>query len=58
MINGKVMDYKMEDYKRKKKSDKAKRNKELYGKYTAKKIRQREAAVTRFKVEIWSNFSE
>jgi hypothetical protein len=26
----------MEDYKRKKKSDKAKRNKELYGKYNPK----------------------
>ena len=30
----------MEDYKRKKKSDKARRNKELYGKYNSKKIRQ------------------
>lgn len=30
----------MEDYKRKKKSDKAKRNKDLYGKYNSKKIRQ------------------
>lgn len=29
----------MEDYKRKKKSDKAKRNKELYGKYSSKHIR-------------------
>jgi hypothetical protein len=32
----------MEDYKRKKKSDKAKRNKDLYGKYTSKKIRELE----------------
>lgn len=32
----------MEDYKRKKKSDKAKRNKELNGKYNSKKIRQME----------------
>lgn len=32
----------MEDYKRHKKSDKAKRNKELYGKYNSKKIRQME----------------
>jgi hypothetical protein len=30
----------MEDYKRKKKSDKAKRNKELYGKYNPKHIRK------------------
>lgn len=30
----------MEDYKRKKKSDKAKRKKELNGKYNSKKIRQ------------------
>lgn len=30
----------MEEYKRKKKSDKARRNKELYGKYNSKKIRQ------------------
>jgi hypothetical protein len=29
----------MEEYKRKKKSDKARRNKELYGKYNSKKIR-------------------
>jgi hypothetical protein len=43
VIIRKVMDYKMEDYKRKKKSDKAKRNKELYGKYNTKKIRQMEA---------------
>lgn len=33
----------MEDYKRKKKSDKAKRNKELNGKYNSKKIRQIES---------------
>lgn len=32
----------MEDYKRKKKSDKAKRTKDLYGKYTSKKIRELE----------------
>jgi hypothetical protein len=30
----------MEDYKRKRKSDKARRNKELYRKYNSKKIRQ------------------
>lgn len=30
----------MEDYKRKKKSDKEKRNKDLYGKYNSKKIRR------------------
>jgi hypothetical protein len=29
----------MEEYKRKKKSDKARRNKELYGKYNSKKTR-------------------
>jgi hypothetical protein len=32
----------MEDYKRKKKSDKAKKTKDLYGKYTSKKIRELE----------------
>lgn len=51
MINGKVMDYKMEDYKRKKKSDKAKRNKELYGKYNNKKVRQIEARDNTQKIE-------
>ena len=35
----------MEHYKRKKKSDKAKRNKELNGKYNSKKIRQIEAKI-------------
>jgi hypothetical protein len=42
---GRQMDYKSDDYKRKKKSDKAKRNKELYGKYNSKKIRQIEQKV-------------
>jgi hypothetical protein len=52
MIDGKVMDYyKMEDYKRKKKSDKAKRNKDLYGKYNSKKIRQLEARGNTQKIE-------
>lgn len=52
MIYGKVMDYKaMEDYKRKKKSDKAKRNKELYGKYNSKKVRQLEAKTNTQKIE-------
>jgi hypothetical protein len=32
----------MEEYKRKKKSDKAKRNKDLYGNYNSKKIRREE----------------
>ena len=32
----------MDDYKRKKKSDKAKKTKDLYGKYTSKKIRELE----------------
>lgn len=41
----------MEDYKRKKKSDKAKRNKELYGKYNSKKIRQMEARDNPQKIE-------
>jgi hypothetical protein len=44
----------MEDYKRKKKSDKAKRNKELYGKYNSKKIRQIEQKVNTQKIEFLS----
>lgn len=44
----------MEDYKRKKKSDKAKRNKELYGKYNSKKIRQMEAQANTQKIEFLS----
>lgn len=45
---------KMEDYKRKKKSDKAKRNKELYGKYNSKKIRQMENNINSQKTEFLS----
>lgn len=44
----------MEDYKRKKKSDKAKRNKELYGKYNSKKIRQIEQKANSQKIEFLS----
>jgi hypothetical protein len=35
----------MDDYKRKKKNDKAKRNKDLYGKYNSKRIRELEKRV-------------
>lgn len=35
----------MEDYKRKRKSDKAKKTKELYGKYTSKKMRELEKRI-------------
>ena len=45
----------MEDYKRKKKSDKAKRNKELNGKYNSKKIRQMENQVIKSKSNISIN---
>jgi hypothetical protein len=44
----------MEDYKRKKKSDKAKRNKELYGKYNSKRIRQIEQKGNTQKIEFLS----
>ena len=44
----------MEDYKRKKKSVKAKRNKELYGKYNSKKIRQIEKKANSQKIEFLS----
>lgn len=40
----------MEDYKRKKKSDKAKRNNEMNGKYNSKRIRRMENVVPRFGV--------
>lgn len=39
------------NYKRKKKSDKAKRNKELYGKYNSKKTRQFEQKANLQKIE-------
>ena len=35
----------MEDYKRKKRSDKAKKTKDLYGKYTSKKMRELEKRI-------------
>ena len=35
----------MEDYKRKRKSDKAKKTKDLYGKYTSKKMRELEKRI-------------
>ena len=42
----------MEDnYKRRKKSDKGKRNKELNGKYNSKKIRQMEALTNSNKIK-------
>lgn len=41
----------MDDYKRKKKSDKAKRTKDLYGKYTSKKIRELEKRTTNTNTE-------
>lgn len=47
----------MEDYKRKKKSDKAKKTKDLYGKYTSKKIRELEKRTTKAnteKIELYS----
>ena len=43
----------MEDYKRKKKSDKAKRNKELNGKYNSKKIRELEMRTNKEKIEFY-----